>query len=62
MEIYTKTNVIQKNKISLSNKSFVEPSILNDPIRNIKQQKKAIHDKRRREINDDGDDNNNNTG
>jgi hypothetical protein len=47
-------NALDKNKISPSNKSIVKPSILNQPnIKAVKQQKKAIRDKRRREITND---------
>jgi len=45
------TKSLDKNKISPNNKSIVKPSILNQQnLRSIKQQKKAIRDKRRREI------------
>ena len=50
-------NTLDKNKISPSNKSIVKPSILNQPnIKAVKQQKKAIRDKRRREITNDVED------
>jgi len=47
-------NALDENKILTSNKSIVKPSVLNQPnIKAVKQQKKAIWDKRRREITND---------